>query len=562
MPIPVTCACGKKYQAPDNAVGKHVRCKSCSELILVSGQADPPRSTNPVVTSKPNSQANSTPQKVSPHSDPVSSASTPVARAVPASSYNAARPVAQPSKPPTAKPVPQGTQPAVARIVRPANANSANPVSSAIPGLPPLEADPFALGNVPGSSPATFANAGHTCSPFDAINYASAPNPVGQASNYFAPVPNYSAAATKKKGLSSLLIIVISTIGGLFLVGSVVIVVFVMQLSSDSANARVQQVTPLDLNGAFGNGGNPAGSSAFPPGVPNPNMAGGAFGASTSVPMLAKRPDFSQRLAGGVRFGGTSSTGFGPGGNTQMNVYLPKGDKHTAGSLGCILVAPAGTNLLVGSSLDGEDYHDETLPYAQAGYAVIQYSLDGNLNEDDVSTISLRRAYLAFQNSQAGRANLSNVVSFIKKEMPEINMNRLYTAGHSSAGTVALLVAIHVPGIAGCIAYAPCTDPEAFHADFKAIPGINAALPGYEAFDRINSPIVLAGLLSKPLFLFQARDDSVVSIDETKRFLTAVKKNNNVVEFVEVPTGDHYDPMISQGIPAAIEWLKKVDSKT
>jgi hypothetical protein len=43
MPIPVTCPCGKTIRAPDNAVGKDVRCPSCRRAVLVPAAARPPR---------------------------------------------------------------------------------------------------------------------------------------------------------------------------------------------------------------------------------------------------------------------------------------------------------------------------------------------------------------------------------------------------------------------------------------------------------------------------------------------------------------------------------------
>ncbi len=557
MPIPVTCACGKKYQAPDTAVGKYVRCKNCSELIPVPGQVESARSSTPVGPST--SSSNASPQKPRPPAEHASATRTPAAKPVSTKASNVPGSASQASKTPTAKPVAQTSQPATAKIVRPAASQrpSAQPT---IPSLQPLESDPFGIGQISASQPDPWAGSLQTGSPFDALNPAGASNLFGYAAGPIAPGANFPVAAPKKRGIRTVVIIAISTIGGLVLLGSVIGVVFLMQLRSDSENSRMRSPTAFDPNGELASNGNQIGPGTLP--MAASSIPGGDIGPGAPVGMIPKRPDFRKTLAGGVRFGGTRSVGIAPGENTQMNVYLPKGDNHSAGSLGCILVAPAGTNLLVGSSLDGDDYHDETLPYAQAGYAVIQYSLDGNLDQDNVSTIVLQRSYLAFKQAEAGRANISNVWRFIKSEMPEINLNRVYTAGHSSAGTVSLLAAIHIPGLAGCIAYAPCTDPEAFHADFKTVPGISAALPGYVEFDRKNSPIRLANTLSKPLFLFQAKDDSVVSIEETKRFAAAVKKNNPAVEFVEVPSGDHYDPMIKQGIPAAIEWLKKVDSKS
>ena len=35
MPIPVTCACGKKLNAPDTLAGKRAKCPTCQKLVLI-----------------------------------------------------------------------------------------------------------------------------------------------------------------------------------------------------------------------------------------------------------------------------------------------------------------------------------------------------------------------------------------------------------------------------------------------------------------------------------------------------------------------------------------------
>ncbi|WP_083804950.1 DUF4190 domain-containing protein [Chthoniobacter flavus] len=62
-----------------------------------------------------------------------------------------------------------------------------------------------------------------------------------------------------------------------------------------------------------------------------------------------------------------------PGSRMKIRIYLPPGE-HAPHSLTCVLVAPAGTNMLVGNNLDdldGDAYHAEALPYAQAGMVAI-----------------------------------------------------------------------------------------------------------------------------------------------------------------------------------------------
>src|SRR5436305_498883 len=55
MPMIIHCACGQPMQAPDHAVGKHVRCPKCQAAVPVTA-AQPQRPAPP---------ANSTADKVS-----------------------------------------------------------------------------------------------------------------------------------------------------------------------------------------------------------------------------------------------------------------------------------------------------------------------------------------------------------------------------------------------------------------------------------------------------------------------------------------------------------------
>ncbi|MEJ7593536.1 MAG: prolyl oligopeptidase family serine peptidase [Planctomycetaceae bacterium] len=272
------------------------------------------------------------------------------------------------------------------------------------------------------------------------------------------------------------------------------------------------------------------------------------------------RPTFQPTFPSGVQLARTRLTGSGPGEQTQMNIYLPVGE-HAARSLGCVLVAPAGTNLLIGNSLDGEDYHDETLPYAEAGFVTIQYSLDGPVSDlESASDGEFSAAYKLFKAAGAGTLNTRCVIEFVKARIPEVDPARIYTAGHSSAGTVSLLAGEYHPDVAACIAYAPCSDTEAFHADISGTFGVNLLLPGLRDFDRQFSPIANVQKLKCPLFVFQARDDSVVEAAETKRFVDQARAHNPQVEYVEVDFGEHYDSMIQQGIPRAVQWLKNIDA--
>jgi pimeloyl-ACP methyl ester carboxylesterase len=298
-------------------------------------------------------------------------------------------------------------------------------------------------------------------------------------------------------------------------------------------------------------------SSVETPEVTIPNIA------SVNIPenIFPSRPTFRPAFSSGVQLARTRLTGTDPGESTQMNLYLPPGE-HDNRSLGCVLVAPAGTNLLIGNALDGDDYHAETLPYAEAGFMSIQYSLDGGLPSMETATDSeFRAAYGEFRAVAAGTLNTRMAIEFVKARFPEIDPARIYTAGHSSAGTVSLLAAEELPEVAACIAYAPCSDPEERHSGFSGVFGIDLLFPGLLEFDRRFSPIGNLQKLKCPVFLFHARDDSVVDVAVSRRFVEQAKYLNQHVEYVEVADGDHYDSMISPGIAQAIEWLTRIDSR-
>ena len=86
----------------------------------------------------------------------------------------------------------------------------------------------------------------------------------------------------------------------------------------------------------------------------------------------------------------------------KMRVYLPAG-KHANKSIGCVLVAPAGTTLLHGNDMDNDNYHKETLPYARAGYAVVFYSIDGPLPQRKPTDEQAKAAYKKFKSGESGR---------------------------------------------------------------------------------------------------------------------------------------------------------------
>ena len=234
-------------------------------------------------------------------------------------------------------------------------------------------------------------------------------------------------------------------------------------------------------------------------------------------------------------------------------VYLPETESKE--KLPCIVIAPAGTRLFHGMDI-GKGDMPEHLPYVRAGFAVVAYELDGSLSEEPTNR-EVMAAAQAFHDADAGLANARMALDYIEKRLPYVDVNRIYTAGHSSAATMALLLAEHDPRIKACVAFAPVCDLEGRLGE-KLIALLSRVTPDYRAFVHRSSPAVGFRDLHCPTFLFHADDDSNVPTAEVALFAAELRKTNVQATFVRVPTGNHYDSMIKEGIPQAIQWLKKL----
>lgn len=265
---------------------------------------------------------------------------------------------------------------------------------------------------------------------------------------------------------------------------------------------------------------------------------------------------------------GTNSTfqfiqikqGSGAGQTMQFRVYLPAA-QSPAKSIPCVLLAPAGTNLLHGNPLDAGDYHDEALPYSEAGMAVVCYSLDGEMTAEPTAGdraygLALSVAYRQFMAAKAGVVNGRNALEFALAKLPQVNPSMIYTAGHSSAATLSLLMAAHEDRLAGAIAFAPATDLSIRLEGIADDRSVRTILPGITTYLRTGSPITYVDRFKCPLFVFHARDDSNEPFRNTEKFVNEAKAKSVKVDFAVVNTGDHYDSMIQSGIPQAINWIR------
>ena len=236
-----------------------------------------------------------------------------------------------------------------------------------------------------------------------------------------------------------------------------------------------------------------------------------------------------------------------------MKVWLYTPEK-AAGKLPLVIVPPAGSTLVAGMDL-GDGDRAEHFPYAAAGFAVASFEIDGHVPQNSSDAAILQGAK-RFRDARAGLDNAKAALDFVLSKEPNIDPERIYVAGHSSAGTLSLLVAEHDPRIKACIAYAAVTDVEARLGGMKGV--IERAIPGYGAFLHDSSPKTHADELKCPVFLFCAKDDTTVPPNQTTDFAAQLKTTNSAVTLETVARGGHYDSMIRGGIPKGIAWLRKL----
>jgi dipeptidyl aminopeptidase/acylaminoacyl peptidase len=266
----------------------------------------------------------------------------------------------------------------------------------------------------------------------------------------------------------------------------------------------------------------------------------------------------AQLIEGGIQLFQLSLSGDAPGQTMKLWVYLPAGN-HGAKSLGCVFVAPAGSNLMTGMVLNEGD-RVEHLPYVKAGFAVIGYELDGAM--EGRNTAALFTAVPKFMAAHGGIDNAKTAVDYAIARVPEIDPERLYAAGHSSAATVALDVAAADARIKACCAYAPVAD---LRKRFKPalVPAVNRKAPGFDAFVDTASPAQhVDALKGKPVFLLSAEDDTNVPAQSVKDFAAAIQQAGGTqVKMVTTARGGHYESMVAEGMPKGIEFLKEIEGK-
>jgi dienelactone hydrolase len=238
-----------------------------------------------------------------------------------------------------------------------------------------------------------------------------------------------------------------------------------------------------------------------------------------------------------------------PGMGGKMYVLLPPG-KHEPASIPCLLVAPAGTNLMTGTHTAA--YFESHIPYLEAGFAVMDYELDGSPEYEKISGDATR----AFIDSQAGLVNARNVIDFVISKMPMVNSKHIFATGHSSGGTHVLLLGEHDTRLAGVVSYAGvCDVPGRIPASLARLTGVTD--PRINDFLTQSSPNTHAARMNCPVLLCHAKDDSNVPVSDSQAMHALLQSAGKTSELHLTDNGDHYDEMLNQCIPVGIQWMKK-----
>ncbi len=245
-----------------------------------------------------------------------------------------------------------------------------------------------------------------------------------------------------------------------------------------------------------------------------------------------------------------------PGHSGKLWLYMPEGE-HRPKSLPCILIAGAGSNLMTGMELGDAD-RPEHLPYVRAGFPVLAYELDGMLPNPKPTDDRAWAPYIrSFLDAEAGLVNMRVAMGFARTRVPAIDPQRFIAAGHSSAATLALLVAENEPGLSACVAYAPVVDIRQF-IPADAQKAVAALVPGAGQFFTKYNPRDGEANIRCPVFVFFAEDDELALAPQDKALCERLEAAHKVVTMSTVKTGGHHASMIQRGIPAAIRWLESI----
>ncbi len=248
-------------------------------------------------------------------------------------------------------------------------------------------------------------------------------------------------------------------------------------------------------------------------------------------------------------------------GSLKLNIFVPNGE-HAPGSLPVMFEAPPGTNLLHGADIEFPRLETEILPFTEAGMITVTFSIDGPMPSEMEPTsplylLRLGRAYKEFVASDAGVECGKLAIDYVLAQVPQADSKRLYVWGHSSAATLALLLASKDARVSKCVAMAPCTDLNKRLGELQSDRAASKVLPKLPEYFKNGSPITYVNKLTCPVFVAHARDDDNEPFEDTEIYVQELNKAGGKVTFADLNTGGHYEAMLKKAIPQAVQWISR-----
>jgi len=242
----------------------------------------------------------------------------------------------------------------------------------------------------------------------------------------------------------------------------------------------------------------------------------------------------------------------------SMTLWVYQPDPLLRSKVPCVFIAPAGTMMIHGLGLADGDA-PEHLPWVKAGFAVVAYELSGAADSQKSTDAQLKTAAEEFRQAKSGLLNAQMAMAYAREKLSFVDPRQFYTAGHSSAGTMALYVAEMEPQVQGAIAFMPAVDiRESLGIDGVSYIQNKGIVPEAGIYVNKISPATHVHRLSRPTFLFIAGDDRSDITGPADSFGKKLREQGSDVTIVRVPSGGHFEPMRDPGIPMAIEWLKMI----
>jgi dienelactone hydrolase len=251
---------------------------------------------------------------------------------------------------------------------------------------------------------------------------------------------------------------------------------------------------------------------------------------------------------------------------SKFIIFLPT--QPAKPKLPCIFVAASGTEPFApfsGRILDETMNISSSINYAKAGYAVIVYDVDGDVDGvniiDRIQSFGERRkrfsidAIKAYKASDAGVLNAKLAIDYAVARIPQIDPNAMYTAGIGASGTISLMVAATDKRIKAAIAYSPYTNLPGKHSDL--VENVSKLVPGYKEFIDRSSPHNNIDKMTKPIFIFHDDRLNDISLEDTTNFVELVKKKNPSISLIHGKDSDfiYERGTSSYSFKQSISWL-------